>query len=754
MKLLIYIIILIGIKLFAQPDAEIFSVKNPNDTLVHIGPCYLQDTLNTGIHIENKGSTSIFMDGQAPSLIIFSSPTQSSPLEFRQFNRKSPGMSPGSPFVLLQNNKDTLVIEYIPSDSLVNPIGLNEANVQVAPLSVDDASIANRKIFLIRVNKTKRFLEGYYNHIQLDSVYVNPVNPLQYKWKVRSTWLNKIEVINQKMISINTQLPDEFSYIKYDTPILFPEKYRENDWVIEYKPKDIGRDTSLFQLFYKPFPINKPDSISITPLNLYGIGVKQSVAVNTSNFNYSKDTIKLGDVILGRNYNITADILNDGNLTINSLNEYIFNELNDTEYPNYQINKRFATNNTIFPDSVSDVDINLEITKYGRFVLRYVIETDILSRNIYGTPPSEKYKTIYISGRGVSPKLSLETDTLDFKNIILNSIICPSSRDTTLRISNNGNSVLRISEILTEPAFPNSKFKISPTEINLDPGKDTLIKVTFSSDNNEIKTYLDKLIFVSNQYKPNDSIFIYLRANTIPPIEANLSISRNLSAKPGSIINIPIELQNNDLVPSVFATDFSSTLQYNSSILKYIGNIKLNTASESSSINVEDNNEGVLSINMNNPSFFNSSDTLIILRFKVYLGNSPFTEIAFNNPVLGDNNCPQIMNTLVTNGKFRIDSICGLEYKALPFDDGQLIFNVSNYFSDICYLNFEIPYQAKAKIELFDIYGNNYLLKNFGFLQQGNYNYNLNLTKFVNGLYIIRLSFDKYFVTKKILISK
>lgn len=753
-NIIVILIFLLSSQLFyAQGSAEIFYPENPNDTLIHLGPCYLLDTLYTDIILNNTGDIDLFMNGQAPSLIIYASPNQKSDLEFNQFNRESPGMNPGNPFVLKSNSTENFVIRYIPSNPLINPLGINEANLQLALLSVNDAGIIEERTFLLRVNKTDKYLDGYYNEIFLDSVYVDPVKPYEFNWKVKSTWSDNVIVEKQELFSQNAQLKDEITVSEYNLPMQFPEKYKTIDWDIYYSPKDVGIDSSLFIISFKPLPDSHPDSIDQTSLKIRALGVQQDIEIINSNYNFSNDTLKLGDLTIGRSYNIITDILNSGNLSINSLSESIKNELNDDIYSDANILEGLINSTNFKPDSVARISFDFTPVKYGNFVYRYEIRTDIFDRKIFGTPASAENVYLYISGRGISPRLTSETDTLNFNNIILNSIDCPSERDTLLRIANNGNSKLRISDIITYPPFPASKFLITPNEMDIQPGKDTTVNVTFVSNDNQLNEYVEKLIFITNQYPPNDSIVVYLKAKTIPPVEANLSISRHLKAKPGSIINIPILIQNIEDKPAAYATKFITKLRFNSSLMKFLGTVKYGTASEKSIAEINDNFDE-LEISLIDNEFFDAKDTLIILRFKTYLGAAPSTELSFVNPVFGDNNCSKIMNTIVSNGLFMIDSVCGIEYKALPFEENQLVFGFYEDNNNSGQLYFEIPYEADVSIEIFDIFGNRYKLSEYGTISKGTYNRSVDISNINNGVYLIRFKFDKYYLSKKVLIGK
>jgi hypothetical protein len=754
MRYLIFFILIFGFGYLKSESAgRIYSVDNPSDTLVHLGPCYILDTLQSDIFLGNTGDIDLFMDGQSPSLIIFASPNQQSTLEFIQFDRKYPGMNPSNPFVLPAGEDALLGIEYIPSNPLVNPLGINEANIQVALLSVADASIAEKKTFLFRVNKTDKYLAGFDNEVFFDSVYVNPVIDKPYLWKVRSTWQDNIIVTSQQLLAQNIQAENEFYANQADYPLEFDEKYKTMSWEIFYSPKNPGQDSSDFILTFKPDEINFPDSTEKVNLRTKGIGVEQKLHIINSNFDFSSDTINIGEVKLGKRINVTVDLENSGNINIKSVAEVLFEEQNDIQYSDYEIQNPFSVNGILQPDSVRNLQFDFTPLEYGRFVYRYVMRTDIMERNIFGVPPSAENIEFYIRGRGKAPKLNIESDTVDFKNVILNSIDCPSERDTVFRIANNGNEELRIIDVITNPPFPQSKFRVFPKEIILQPEQDTTIKITFISNNSDINRFAEEMIIITNQYPPNDSISVILIAETMPAVEANLSIPANYFAKPGSNISLPLLIKNQNDKPSKYATSFKSLLRYNHTILDYKGFSSINTAAEKSIVTINTDESGELDISLKDDLFFNPNDTLLILNFDVYLGNSPSSELLLINPVFGDNNCYKIMNTTVNNGNVILDSICGIEFKALPFDEQNIsfAFNMRDYKSGEAI--FEIPYDANVKIEIYDIYGNISKFIDYNTMQTGFYYKQIDMIELSSGVYFIRFYFDRFAINKKIILG-
>jgi hypothetical protein len=654
------------------------------------------------------------MNPLKPTFYLGLSPNDPTLNQYNLFKRNI--ITPVLPKTFNAGDSDTLRINFIAGDTLISRTGWHEALLGLSFLKSDDPAgdpISKIDTFYLRVKKTPYFVSGYDDEISFDSVYVNPNVKVEKNWRVKNVWTQNQPLIGfeKKLISqpvsedefLVENLPENMEIIPHNT-INIP---------LTYYPKNRGKDSMFLKLKYRPLAQQFPDSVDFAWTALRGIGVEQDIQIKSSNFNWYGDTIDLGDILIDKNLNIDIKIINKGNLPFGILSQKILNNSDNNINQLYAIIQPFtADGKDIQVNGESDCKIVFNPNGPGYFSARLQIESDILNRGIFGTQPDKRFKYIYLKANVKSPVLVSAVKEIDFGNIIINNTNCFSDRDTTLSIFNSGNAELIVSQILFNPEYPEGNFYSRDFQSIIQPGKSEPINITFHGNTGEYNSYSSEMILVTNQPAPNDTFTIKISAKSIPPVTTYLTIPQNLKSKPGTIIEVPIILNSNGLSPASLAKSFSTSLFYNRLLLEFNGLRTINTACEGAfnfgdSFENPDSNE--LFINMIAPAsnYFINKDTLLFVKFKTYLGNSPATEISFINPKFGDGKCDEIFTLINRNGIFSTDSVCGLDYKALPSMTGKFAMSVFyNFTNTPNQIQFEIPYQTNVNISIIDILGN------------------------------------------------
>jgi hypothetical protein len=504
-----------------------------------------------------------------------------------------------------------------------------------------------------------------------------------------------------------------------------------------YNPKDIVPDTAEFRIIFIPDD-NEPDKFDTVIAKLYGVGVKQSFNVVNSNCVVSEnvDTIDVGSIRVGSTKTASITLRNIGNLNYKLVNQNLYDEINDTPVNYFQIETPFCKENSAM--KINDIDsfsISFTPDRKGDFIARYILENDFKQRKILSNNINDYKKTIIISGVGVEPILQLEKDTIDFGNVNYanDNIDCPTQKDTIITLFNIGNAELIIKDIKTN----NATFQIVPTNISIPANSSAQIKITFSSAPPE-KLHNATLIFETPEKILTHTITLLGRS--IPPITASLSIP-HLSVKPGTILEVPIELVNaipissdNNSV-SQYASNYSIYLNYDPSLLSFLDSRTIGTASEGCAIDIVNNN-GYIEIN-GTKLFSNliSNATLLKLRFHTFLGSQPSTPITIESAKLGINEvCDDYISLHLINGSYSIDSICGLEYKLN--DIGKNKYNYEIIENDLgnIEIDFTLPFEVQVQFSIFDYLGNELLLENY-VLQRGIYSKTISLIGLNTGIY-------------------
>jgi hypothetical protein len=144
--------------------------------------------------------------------------------------------------------------------------------------------------------------------------------------------------------------------------------------------------------------------------------------------------------------------------------------------------------------------------------------------------------------------------------------------------------------------------------------------------------------------------------------------------------------------------------------------------------------------------YFKFMDTLVFLRFKVYLGDKVTSPVTFTNPVFSDAICAEVFSINpqedIINGSITLDSVCGLQYKAYDRNNQKFSFkDISpNPGKDFIIINIGMAFKTRAVLSLYDTHGN-LVYKIFDSeLPAGLYEKEVNISDISPGAYYIRFS--------------
>lgn len=724
----------------SQEIGNIYSIDYPADTVINIGPCYVGDSITTAFQIENLSNNSYIIYEVMPTFGILRDANEVFVDEFRAFKN----ISPAFPINITPKTDVKLIIQYNASTNLfTSPLGWYHAFMQVGLAQTPDTNLVYSKMFYLTAKKTSKAIDGYEDVLNFDSVYINSPVRENLKWRVKSVFNDSISLSDQRFTLLSPKLTnDEFFPQFYAINPMFRSKNEIINWAFEYAPLDMGIDSGLVELVFKPLPRDYPDSIQKATCKLYGIGVKQDLRLNAVNYDFSNDTIFVGNIRTNEIFKINVSVKNYGNIPFNSLDEVIAsNNLNF----NSQIIKKIQDNPASIQQNLTrDFSFEFKIFESGNFILQYEITSDISQRNIKHAPASANKIIFYIVGKAIEPRIAISSEKIQFPTIYQYSPYCESSSDTTLRIRNLGNDTLHIREILIENEIPTFTFTADKTELSIPPNGIDSVRITFSPIFSQV--FSGNLLLISNSRNSKDTLRVKLTGSSVAPSSTSIAIA-NYKGKPGSIIEIPITVDSN----IVFSSDFTDTIYYNHSILQYVGYNNQGTASQEpiESILISENPEGYLSINIKKPSAsrFSEKPILIKLLFKIYLGNAPSTLISFLNPRFGNEYCDYALHLPkenIKNGYFEIDSIGGVELKAYPIvKPAILIQSLSpNPVKDWVALDILAHKETAIKLSIYDYYGNLLIENNYGKIEKGQHRFMQDLIEAPTGMYLIILRSD------------
>lgn len=671
-RIYIFVLALVCLGLFlpemalADSRAEIFPENISEADTLDLGITMVNRPVFVSFMLKNTGTTKLRMNDIDPSFFLGRIGSSDDFREFERLGASIIDLDPGESIRLVINYKAMPIATY--------PLGKKFALLRLGLFDPDKYTIPTEeqltafREYVITCTKTNRPLELYSDEVRLDSIYVRPIDTARSAVRIQNADTTDHEVIAQAFSYLSPLPVGE--EIRIDTPavpFVFPANRTIRSWALAYYPLDTQKDSAFLVVRYRPDALNFPDSTIELRTKIIGTGVLQDFRIRETDCTISSDTLSLGDVPVGSSKEFYALFANRGNIPFGSISQSVLkNYSNDTD-DNYLITRKLRSDAAHIRPGESDT-LRFEFAPHerGEFVSRLVIRSDIGNRAIRGYNQSVKQIVYYLVGRAVEPVISLAVDTVDFGNIVIHSE-CPTYRDSSILVANTGNYALRVSDIVLEPPPP-GPFSTDLSNMNIPPGEVAKLKIRFSTDGQPIGVdFFSRLTFVSNSRWPADSFKIYLKARGVQPSTAELKL-QHFRRRPGTPVEYSLISEAKKLA---LAKNFASNLIYDPTLLRYRSYSTVGAASEGaeSVIITEDTALGKLSVRIKMPegasSYFLMRDTLIRLNFDTYLGEAIETPIAFSSPEFGDGVCSKILTTIPTNGLFTLDSVCGLEFKAV-----------------------------------------------------------------------------------------
>ncbi|TAL68082.1 MAG: T9SS type A sorting domain-containing protein [Bacteroidetes bacterium] len=750
----ISIILMMPCKLPAELRGEIRPPEFIQDSIVDYGICLVGDSLSETFILRNTGDSVLKIGTSDPSYYRGKDPFYlNHQNDYTEF--KSPFESQ-LPYLLDVGKEQEIKMTFTPSDTspsgkkyVLLKLGLFDARIQENP---DSSQLTVFKVFLLIARKTTHYIDGYENDWDFDSVYINPPVEVSWTWQVKNVWSDSLRIDTQELRYLS---PNPEFEIKGD--ILPYEIYSKNvrNWEISYNPKDLGGDSAIYTLSYHPHPIQYPNTIDSAVIKLHGIGVKQHMALYSSNVNIHRDTLDNGDTLdigevwVDSTKDAYAVLKNNGNLKFGTVSQTVWNNKNveDSVFTLTQKIKELPFH--LDTNKTDTFRIKFSPKQRGTFISRYILNSDIASRKIKGIPAEGLNEVIYLRGKGIEPEISVAQETLNFGNVVW-CFDFPTSGTFSLQLNNLGNTTLHIQDPIIDPPFtvPNPIDTIAAYS-------QRTMQIVFNAT--ELGDYSDTLFIISKDVRsPKDTLKLIVKASSVRPQATRLFIP-NVTAKPGRLISIPIIVDKRNINT---ARTFNDTLTYDASLLRYYDYEKTGTASESAALIIikPDSSSSRLSIYIEKTGlgFFEQSDTLILLKFNTYLGDKVSTPIAFADPRFGNGPCSKVLTPNTTNGKFTLDSICGLSLKAIPYTTKKFRFEdiYPNPAFDKIQFEYEMAFSTEIKINLYDSYGELVEKLIDSKLPEGTYQLTYPTNEMSPGVYYFEMQAGLFRQIKKVVLTK
>ena len=648
----------------AQPTVDIWwNPSNKADTVMDFGVTLEGDPVTVYFSIVNRSSNTV---------AIFTSRPEADPY-YQIIN--TPDVPPGDPrkeefieadelpYFISRGDTGRFGVTYrsIKGDLQFPPDVPTEALLQLRVVdSANPLSASRNKTFLLRALKTNEILASNTPYIRFDSVYVQPAPlPPEQRFTVANVTMFTIRVDSQ-YLEMQTSVvgKPEIEITTLPTGSQFGPR-GQLTWPIRYVPRDMGRDSGHFNVLYKPNPDLEPDTIFA---RISGLGVMQSLRVvrapsNRGNVTVRGDTIDFGDVNADGTGGVVAriEIRNEGNINAFVLSEAETGTPRDTIA--FEVLRRLNDDaQQIETNEVDTLVVRFNPSDGGLHLMRYDIETNLRSRPIFGIPDGAQTKRLYFRAFARKPQMQIMPASLSFGTVVYLEN-CPSASERSIVVRNVGNIPLRIDSIVVIPSSA-PVFIQQQTFSPIDVAESDTIKILYIPD--AVSVLDAQLVFYTNAF--GVPYAMSATGESVPPDTITVSLPADIRARPGNSITIAVTVDSNRVGRTETA---HLEIAFDPSLLRYRGAILSGTASEGSALTDPENPPGLLKIDLDANGSFAQRSTLILLQFDTFLGDRAETELALSplTTRFGNVGCESVLDVSTRNGKFLIDSVCGLEYK-------------------------------------------------------------------------------------------
>ena len=781
MKILLSKIIISLITLFycssiikSDNIAEIYCIEAPTSKTIYFGPRLGNDSIQIPFLVRSLvPEQTINLRGEEPCYSIrISYPPGNYQINFHS------SLNIMANWISLNETQqeDTVDVTFIARFN--QPLGRKESLMALGFVSPDNPNtLLYTDTFILIGKHTDKLLDGYDDFMRFDSVFINQTKPVVLPFRIRNTDTSGkiiIDAISQQYSLHSTPYNgNEFSVEEKQYPLTFyPNKNSDiREWNFYYNPQDTLPDTAEVKFMWH-VKDNQEYNIDTVRVMIYGRGVQQWFDIEktdncyitpyilNSNDDLYKDTIYIDPVAVGKTQQISVSMRNRGNINYQAKNQYLIDEFYNPDPPYFKLVRNF-TNQDIDAQgklikgqylNKNDLDsfiIDFTPDRMGDFYAEYIIENTFKERSILTSNQNDYQKTFVIKGVGINPRLELEIDTVNFGNVsYANHTDCPTQKDTVIRVYNTGNTTLIISDITTN----NPQFLVSNNNLTIPANSFATLKITFIPKSPSA-TFTGLLQFKTNEIGIETSpVNLTLTGTSIQPIQARLQIP-TVYLKPGTLLEIPINIIPITLLEQnaiSYCSNYSFELNYNPKLLQYSNRITDGTASEGIMPAVEETTPGVLNISADKLyNNFIDNPVLIKLTFNTYLGDLPATEIAFKYAIIGvDINCRDYIQLSLDNGRYVIDSICGLDYKLNNTYNPFLFILNNTAIPNIYDLSYTISFDTEYKIDFFNYLGE-VLFTESKFLTKGEYYRTIDISDAIynisnRGIYYIQFTAGRY----------
>jgi hypothetical protein len=509
-----------------------------------------------------------------------------------------------------------------------------------------------QKILILRGLKTGNVIGTVQRNVRFDSVYTQAPAPRRITYTVQNLLPVRFGIASQTLKLRTPALgPKE---IDVDTfPFVEFSERGTIDWQISYRPRDRGIDKADFELRYTN-PDNARDTIVTTRIS--GIGVEQQIELTSAAVLgvgkvvlTTSDTVFVGEVPATSRIKVAIQMRNVGNVPVH---------VDTVSVTAIKGEGAYSVSRPIRSINVADADtlvIAFTPPKNGEYTARIDLLTDLARRGFGPVPDSAVRRSFVIVGRAQSV-MRVTPELLALGPVFVGAN-CSDESITNIEITNTGGTDVRVDSIDVTP--PDVGLSVDPQQFILLAGASRTLQCRYRPST--AGRVSGEIILHLSGNERTRSIAFTSTARTADTLA--ISIPGDVSARPGSVVNVPVVLSMGTALGLQRA---SIVLDFNPSVAQISAVRSFETASSNALVSVQPRQRGAV-VTIRDDAGLGSSDILITLQMRLFLGDSAWTRVVVDPDIstIGSGQCPDLMPLRTREGRVSIDSVCGLSYKTV-----------------------------------------------------------------------------------------
>ncbi len=733
----------------AQPSGVVYlNPANKKQDTLDFDITLFGKPLRAEFYVDNTGNSTIYIPQKLVPFFsierITNDPNDFRHLEFTNETILPFSVTAAKPNGIFQliftSNLDTTKLDYALGFKIGRMVvGLADKINASAPFQSTDT-------FTLIAWKTKNFLASKRENLRFDSVYLGSVN-VQAQWMLKNVSDGEINVFGSYITPLSPIVGlGSFSVAAPLDAVIMPRDSHA-PWTIRYSPMLRGSDSARLALSYFPNINGRADSTAIT---LHGVGVQQEIALSNRSFGLPNpiilrgDTIDLGDINVGETATATIIIENRGNLSFGGTAGQLSGQPDNF----FSLERYFNDKQNLQPGKFDTATVQFKPLRRGTFTANFSISSDIRSR-ISTAPDSASKLVWHIRGRAAEPELIFSNDTRDTVNfgqaIMPADPSCSGTFVRRLAARNIGNALLTLTFDSIQAPF----FIRGGAKRDVLPNDSANIEIEFSPQ--IASNFASSLTITSNEAptKKNRKFFLIGSSAT----QTAQIAAPNIVSAAGRKISVPITVHSS----VKYATNFSATLVYDTTLLDFTGFDRMRTSSESALTTILDPKAGSIAFSLYDASgTLFAKDTLIRAEFNTYFGAPIATALSLVRAKAGNENCDSAAHLVIQAGSYSPDSSCGNAYRAILGMKGMFRFVQigENPTTDILQFAFETALPLETSVILYSSSGQQIAVIAKGVFSEGIHYAETTTQECASGLYFVEMRAGLYRKVFPVLIAR